>query len=267
MATNDKEIENYEFRNFSVITNNDDVVENYDFKDLGEFVPRLAKRDSAKAKIERFNAEKNNFNISPIVKEHRGLLDQEREERERKIRDEVERRLELLKEDAFQQGFKEGIEAGRQEVYDQTRATTEEKLSTLVDMINDVLVLKEEIINNQKQDLYKMMKSLTKWIILRELKDDGEYIARLLEKLIVEIQSKSNLLIQVNQKNFETMPDILETVQKTIGELKNVRIEIDYDIKDQGIVVESENGIINGTLEEQMKSMDKLFESVGLDNE
>lgn len=267
MAGHENKIEEYQFKNFSVVAGESDVVENYDFKDLGELVPRLAKRDGKKAKLERLSAEKKNFNISPIVKEHRGLLEQEREERERKIRDEVERRVDILREEAFQQGFQEGIEAGKQEVYNQTRAATEEKLNALVDMINEVLVLKEDIINNQKQDLYKLVKNLTKWVILRELKDDGEYITRLLEKLVTEIQSKSNLLVQVDQNSFEGMTDVLETVQEKIGALKNVRVEVDYDIPGQGIIIESDNGIINGSFEEQMNSLDKLFESVGLKDE
>ncbi len=267
MAGHENKIEEYTFKNFSVVASENDAVENYNFRDLGEFVPKLAKRDGAKAKLERISAEKKNFAISPIVKEHRGLLEQERDERERKIRDEVERRVDILREEAFQQGFQEGIEAGKQEVYNQTRAATEEKLNALVDMINEVLVLKEEIIQTQKQDLYKLVRNLTKWVILRELKDDGAYITRLLEKLVTEIQSKSNLLIQVDQNSFEGMTDILETVQEKIGALKNVRVEVDYDICEQGIIIESDNGIINGTFEEQMHSLDKLFESVGLKDE
>ena len=134
-------------------------------------------------------------------------------------------------------------------------------------MINDVLVLKEEIVNNQKQDLYNLVRNLTKWVILRELKEDGEYITRLLEKLVTEIQTKANLLVQVDQKSFEGMEDVLETVQERIGTLKNVRVEVDYDIDGQGIIIDSDNGIINGTFEEQMISLDKLFESVGLKDE
>jgi flagellar assembly protein FliH len=33
-------------------------------------------------------------------------------------------------------------------------------------------------------------------------------------------------------------------------------------VQSRGIVIESENGIINATMEEQFKSLDKLFEDV-----
>ena len=131
-------------------------------------------------------------------------------------------------------------------------------------MINDVLKTQEDILNSQKKQIYETVKNLTKWIILRELSDDGRYLERLLIKLIKELQTTSKLQVKVNQKYFEDMPDILEVVQSQLGELDSVRVEVDYDIDSPGFIVECENGIINGTLEQQYKALDKLFESVGL---
>ena len=101
---------------------------------------------------------------------------------------------------------------------------------------------------------------------LKELSSDEEYIERLLERLIQEIETKDNLLIQVNKTKFDAMPEVLERVEERIGALKNVRVEIDYDIENEnGIIIESANGIINGSMEQQLRSLDKLFTSIGLD--
>ena len=262
MAEQKETIENYEFQSFTTSHAKNGEVEDFSFQDLADISPALAKKNSNRAKLERFSAEEKNFVISPIVKEHRGLLDQEKEERESKILGEVSRRVETIKEQAYEEGFQEGVEAGKQDVFNQTKAESEDKLNILGEMINEVLVVKESIITNQKDEIYKLVRNLTKWIILRELKDDGEYITRLLEKLIVEAQTNSNLLIQVNQKQFDLMPEVLESVEAVLGKLDNVRVEVDYDISEQGIVIDSDNGIIKGTLEQQFSHLDKLFHSV-----
>ena len=123
----------------------------------------------------------------------------------------------------------------------------------------------KSIITNQKKEIYLLLRNLSKWIILKELNDDGKYIERLLEKLLLEIQARQNLLIQVNANDFAQMPEVLAHVQTRLGELKNVRIEIDSAILTSGIIIESDNGIINATMEEQFKSLDKLFEDVLID--
>ena len=142
------------------------------------------------------------------------------------------------------------------------RSVVDQKLENFSQMVTSVLKTQENILAKQKTEVYQLIRNLTKWIVLRELKEDGKYIERLLERLLLEMQVRNNLLIQVNTDDFAHMPEVLEHVQSRLGEMKNVRIEIDSTVKSRGIVIESENGIINATMEEQFKSLDKLFEDV-----
>lgn len=213
---------------------------------------------------ERQIANTNKFKIAPIVREHRGMNRQEELEKQRLIQEEVEHQLIRIQDQAYREGFEKGLQDGQEEVFKQTRAEVEQKLEGLEQMVQEVLRAQDQLIADEKEMVYRTIKNLTKWIILRELKDDGEYVLRLLEKLIVELQTKNNILIRVDPNSFESMPDILEMIQVRVGEMKNVRLEVDYDISGPGIVVESDNGIINGTLKEQLLSLSKLFENVGL---
>jgi flagellar assembly protein FliH len=213
---------------------------------------------------ERSNATKSSFAIAPIVREHRGMNRQEELEKQRLIQEEVERQLIRIQEQAYKEGFEKGLKDGKEEVFNETRAGVEQKLEALGEMVEVALQTQYELLNRERTGVHRTIKNLTKWVILKELKDDGDYVIRLLEKLISELQVKNNLLIQIDPKSFAEMPDILELVQERIGGLKNVRMECDYDIEGPGIIIESDNGIINGTLKEQFASLNKLFESVGL---
>lgn len=239
-------------------------IKGFEFKSFEEQKPERKPSFQKAIREERKLAKDNHFEIAPVVRHHRGIVEQEETERERRIAEEVERRVAEVYSKAVEDGKIEGIELGRQEVFEQTRLQSEEKLEVLTHMINNVLATQEEILKDQKAEIFSMIRNLTKWVILRELKDDGAYLERLLEKLIIELQSRNNLLIQVNKSDFEHMPEVLDVVSKKLGGLENIRLEVDFDISEQGITVESENGIIAGTLETQFKSLDKLFESVGL---
>lgn len=264
MTEGQSKVENYIFKEFQSNNFVEDT-NNFQFREFKQGEELLRSPEHQKVlKIERDTANKNSFIISPIVKKYRGINKLEEEEFERRVQDEVHRRVSLIEEDAFNKGFEEGVNQGKEEVYQQTIAATEEKLEALTEMISETLQMKSAMVENQRMEIYETIRNLTKWVILRELKDDGQYIERLLEKLIVEMQAKSNILIQVNKNHFEGMEEILAHVEAKIGALKNVRIESDFDINDQGIIIESENGIINGTMEQQFANLDKLFEAVGL---
>ncbi|OUR96197.1 hypothetical protein A9Q84_07510 [Halobacteriovorax marinus] len=258
------EVTDYEFKSFAVNEDMSGEVKLFEFQEVGKLSSRQENLQDEIVKLERNFSEKSDFQISPIVKEHRGFNKQVSKERELRIEEEVKRRVSALKEQAYREGFDEGMQNGREEIISQSRVASEEKLQTLTSMIVEVLATKSDLLLNQKKQIYSLVRVISKWVVLKELKDDGTYIERLLEKLIMEMQTKSNLLIHVDQQSFEQMPDILQTVQEKVGELTNVRIEIDYDIEGPGIVLECDKGILNGTLVEQMKSLDKLFETVGL---
>ncbi len=261
-----QDIKDFSFPEFNGAANTDSGAKEFLFRELAD----VQAKGEEKAKIikaERERAENSGFSISPIVREYRGISRQEIEERERRIEDEVHKRVELLRQEAIQEGYQEGVEQGKAEVFHQTRRMTEEKLAHLTALIQEVLAQKEELLGREKSEVYRLVRNLSKWVILRELKDDGVYLERLLEKLITELGSKQNLLIQVNRSQFESMPEVLEVVQEKIGQLANVRVEHDSAVSANGFIIESENGIINGTLEEQFTQLDRLFETVGLESD
>lgn len=267
MGSNSFNVEDYNFQTFSdgVMSGEDaSEVTTFKFPEITGEIKSRVKRDPNVLRVERSSAKKNDFKVEPYVLHFRGLQKQEEEEFEARINDEVERRIQKIKDEAFRSGYEEGVEQGKNDVYNQTRAAVEEKLASLSAMISDVLANREEIFTVQRKQIFEMIRNLSRWIILRELSDDGKYVERLLEKLIVELQAKANILVQVNEKDFESMPDVIETIQKKLGELSNVRVEVDYDMVGPGVIVSSENGIINGSLEEQMSNLDRLFESVGV---
>lgn len=265
MNTIEFKVENYTFESFtsSLLSQDDHQPKNFEFVDIKSLKSDHIKHEKI-IKNERAAAQKNNFQISPVVLEHRGLLNQENQEREQKIQDEVERRLVALQEKAFEQGFEKGMEQGLEQVFNQTRQETEERLEAVSEMISNVLTTEKSLIEDYKTEIYNTVKSLTKWMILRELKDDGEYLSRLLEKLILEINSRSNLLIKVSEQSFSAMPEVLEIVQSKLGKFKNLRVEVDQDLCQYGICVESDNGIVNASLEQQLQAIDKLFETLGV---
>ena len=261
----DFKIQDYTFKAFKDPVDKEDEAKDYEFKDLKGIIKR---EDLIKEEIliqERKLAEENNFNITPVVKEHRGLKRQEEIEREKKILREVQKRVDLIKEDAKDEGRLEGLEIGKKEIFEKTRGDADEKLISLSDMIIELQKGYKKILTKQKNDILNLIKDLSKWILQRELKDDDDYIKRLLEQLISEVDSKSNLILHVSKEDFNKMPEVLEEIEGNIGKLTNVRLVMNHDPDAKGMILESENGIIKGTQEEQFGIIDKIFGNLEVD--
>ena len=263
----DKTVQEYKFLDFSGQEfNNDTEVRTYGMNKLDSLTVSSEDKRDKLIRAERSFAHESGFRISSIVKSHRGTQQQEEQEYEERVRADVELQMTGIREKAFKKGHEEGIEQGRKEVYEKMREISEEKLDQLREIIGALMNEKEDLLRKEKEDVYNLVKNLTKWIILRELEEDNDYIRRLIEKLVSEIGNNQKVLVQVSQNQFERIPEILEFIQEFAGRIDNVRVEVDYDISDKGVVIETENGIIKGTLEEQFVALDRLFENAGLGN-
>ena len=257
--------------------NNMFVVKDYDFKIFNDSVEDEEYSDKSFDHIDKINeetiniekrfSEKNNFEIHPITKDKRGINEQESLERDKIIKNEIEIQLENIRDEAFQEGYQEGKEKGKMDVYEQTKLEAREKLERLSDMISDVLETKITLIKKEKEQMYNLICTMVKWIILRELNNDGDYVKRLLDALSQEIESSSDILVCLDRESFESMPDFVDYAKEKLERFENVKVEVDHELKGKGIVIHSESEILSGTLEEQMNSLEKILESYNIENE
>lgn len=216
---------------------------------------------------ERKHAKNNMFKVSSVVYEQRGMKKQEENETELKIQGEVDKRFKLILEEAYNKGFEQGQADGFKKIESDLENEVLERLRKIEELVSEALAFKDEVFKQQKLQMYEMLKMLVKWIALKEIKDDKNYISRLLEKIIYELQSKTNLLIKLNPERFSEFPEVLATIENKMGKLSNVRVEVDHELDKNGVVVESENGIIDASIQSQFEILEELFKTLEIYDE
>lgn len=231
-------------------------------KDVEQFKNGITEDD---IRAEREAAERTSFNVLSEVAESRGMTRQAREDYERAVQEEVQRQLSQLRDQAYQEGLQKGQEEGREQAYSEGKQQVEEQLEAFVNQLAETQKQIDDILESSKLDAYNIIKNLTKWIVLKDV-DEKYYLSRLLEKLIHEVNQKNNLVLHVNEQAFGYMPEIVKLVERKVGKLSNTRVEIDLDLQHNGIKLETENCIIDGSLDAQFEAIDELFKNVGLDN-
>ena len=212
-------------------------------------------------RTERSNEKKHNFKIDNAVRDSRGLSQQEESDIEVKIRQEVNRRLEAAYKEAYAEGLQKGIEEGKTEAFSKYQTELDAKIEEFSGIIEVVKLNSEKILQKNKQEIVEFVKRFAKWIVLKEI-NEKVYLESLLEKLILELNARKNLIIKVGRNNFSQMSEVIQTVEGRLGQLSNVRVEIVPEINHPGIILESENGLIDGSIEGIFQNIDKIFEQV-----
>lgn len=242
------------------------VVTQGDFKSFAfdELTGESFKRENIteeSLRSERTFEKNNNFKIDGAVRDSRGLSRQENSDFEKRINEEVSRRLELAHQAAYEEGIEKGKAEGKAEAFALYQEELAQKVEAFGAVIDGMQSQNDKIFEKNRLEIYEFIKRFTKWIILKEI-NEKVYLETLLEKLILELNARKNLIIKVGKANFEHMPEVIEKVEAKLGQLSNLRVEVVSEIHHPGIIIESENGLIDGSMEGVFKNIDKIFEQV-----
>lgn len=233
----------------------------FEFPELGASAA-VGKVPSAKViRAEREAEAKSSFKIDAIVRDMRGLSSQEQDDLDQRISEEVERRIARLRDEAHREGLEKGRMEGADAALREAMQRHEAQIEQMEGMLLDLQRQSEERLEAQRRDVYELVKRLSKWLVLKEVGDDS-YLPKLVEKLILEMNQKQNLILRVHPDDLALMPGLLEKIEARLGALTNVRVEPGLEMSARGLVLETENGIIDATPEALFQTIDKLFEAV-----
>lgn len=254
-------VEEYSFR--SIGKRRSEGVSDHIFPTIDENMAINTQKRDDEIRLERELESGSAFTIDPNVKQLRGHDNQVKRDWEESVESEVEKRLKQLEADIRKMAYEEGFQKGLADAKAETMEKHQQQLEEFANMLESTNESIREIYEKNKIDNFRIAKNLTKWVILKEIKDD-QYLERLLEKLIHEINSKNNLLIKIDNQHFSSMPEIVELVEERLGKLTNIRIERALDLNNKGIILESDNGIIDASIEAQFSTIDEIFKTVGV---
>ena len=157
-------------------------------------------------------------------------------------RKESAQEAEKIKEQAFQEGFQEGLIALNRH---------------LLALDQELKTLRKEI---QEKILPLSLKAARK-IIGEELKTHPDRIVDIILTSLKPVTQHRKITIYVNKEDLALIETNRPKIRKIFEHLENFSIQERDDIEPGGCIIETEAGIINAQLENQWRALESAFES------
>jgi len=252
------EVADYNFIEFSSSNKN---IESEVFKER-EFEKRTESFSELISEVDQAND--NEFVIDKKVFDLRKHQDAKKNELERKIEERIQNDLIKIKDSAYQEGFQKGLQDGIAKAYEEERLSTEQKIQQMKAMVDNLLNRQVDIIKTQEIGLTKLIRDLTKWIILKELKDDDEYIKRLIEKVVEENKKVTCIRFQVGRGVVASFKQSIQEINDEMKKIYNGQVEVveSSKIDKDAIEVELDSNILRANISDQLNVFNELFDTV-----
>ena len=150
---------------------------------------------------------------------------------------------EKQKEQAFKEGFIEGLEKWSQQI-----AYMEDEIKKVYRDVEKVAV--------------PLALKTAKKIIGREIELDPSTVSDIVANQLKAVSEHKKIIVYVNKHDLEVLEKDKKRFESIFSKLESLSIQINQDVQPNGCIIETEQGIINAQIENQWKILERVFENM-----
>lgn len=222
------------------------------------------KQNVTKAEFEKSGhfSDNNDFKIDPQVANQMGLSDARSRETKRVFDAEVLKYVQSIKDDAYKEAYKLGREDGVQKAKEEALSLAQEEIRNSLKSLTNLL----QSLDNHRQKMYadneaeivRFCYFLAEKIIFKEVQQNKEYVAEIIKKMVPSEETSSVRISKADYAFIESHKDLLDADLN----LEAVKFEEDENLIDGDVIVDTENGTLDGKLSTRLDKLKRAIEQL-----
>ena len=164
------------------------------------------------------------------------------------------------------QAYQEGLNQAQQDIQKQVQQTRDSLNKQFHQLINSLQKEKHKIWEDHSQDLVLLTKSAVEKVLNLELEAKRqESLTRLLEEGLETIDNQKGLTLKIHPQDGELLEDLLQQAQARFPALEKWRIKKDQKLEPGGVILETENGMVDNSLSTRWSEIMAVLEDLTLE--
>ncbi len=206
------------------------------------------------------------FMLSDLVA---GQLSVEQEEKmrfEKRVNDELDARLSLIRSEAMQKGLAQGIEEGTKKAYEEERARLAALMENLTSAVHDLATSKLNLTESYENVLSDLSFRIAEAIIHQQIQDKPDVVKSSIRAVLDRVAREEDVRIRLNAHSFEAIESIKEDLKSSVRDGR-LHFELDSNLPMGACVVESQSGEYASFVEEKIRILkEAIFGKNKIDN-
>ncbi len=167
------------------------------------------------------------------------------------VHDEVEKRMEIERENAHREGFSKGKKEGLKIEKRKLSST----LTAFANLIKELSESKERILKDSEEEILNLAISIAEKVIHQEVSTEKGVILSVLRAAVKNILDKDEIKIRLNPRDYACMMEVKPEILRGFDGIRNVAFEEDEGIEQGGAVIETLSGEVDARLDHQLSEI------------
>lgn len=201
------------------------------------------------------NQKDRRFSLNSLLRDPLSVEEEERRVIEEKVRARVAAVADAAKAKAAEEGYQAGLKKGHEEAFARFREEAQDRIAHLESLLREADSAKEEIYRANERFLQELIYRVARMVMLKELSTDREYVLRLTRELVEKVGVRDNVRIRIHPDDAATVGMLKEGLERALGTMKNLNVEVSNQIRRGGCTVETEWNAIDASIETQLQGV------------
>ncbi len=203
--------------------------------------------------------EGSDFRIDKIVGDYTGIGELEKESQQKEIAHQALELTKEIQEQAYNEAYNLGLLEGQEKAYLEEKARIEKELSHIQTLIYEIKNIKTKMMSDNEKQIVKLCFYLAKRLFMKEIDTQEEYIAVVIRRTLEMVQSDEEINIRISQADKVWIDSYKETLFKELNLDASTRIEEDQKISRGGVVIETNHGVIDASVEQRLQKLEQII--------
>ena len=191
-----------------------------------------------------------------------GLLEQARREAD-EMRDDARLQAEALREAAWQEGFHQGQESGRDAIEIKLRAAWETEKQALRAQVQEVVAhigaARQALWERQEAEMVAFVLAIARQVIKTEVSQNPEVVRSVIQNALRRVTDKEQVRLRVSVGDAGHVRAMREDLLTMLDGLRHLEIVDDRRVGDGGCVIETGGGTIDAKIETQLAEIERAL--------
>jgi flagellar assembly protein FliH len=174
--------------------------------------------------------------------------------------EENEKKLEILTQEARENGFQEGIISGKKEVEEKVYQEYKEKIGQVQDLLENAYKQKESIILEAEPFLLELSNAIASQIIKQELESYPDKFVELIKQHILRFKEKDFITICVHPMDFDYIQSQRSHLLAVVNGETEIKIVPDHSVTEKGCIIRTAYGSVDARIDTQIEEIKKVIQ-------
>ncbi len=187
---------------------------------------------------------------------------QEAQEKARSILQEAHREAQEIKKQAFQEGYKEGLQTGKKDGLSEVEKQFASFLEELKSLIEQTLTERKRIIKELEPQVVDLSMKIAEKILRREAASYEDMIFEQVETALNKLNDRTKITLRANRMDVGRLNSYRDRIMALQDDIKELEIVEDLRVEEGGCIIESASGTVDGRINTQLSEIGRSFSNI-----